>query len=58
MTVFIWLGRDRQPTVNLVFFKEKKFTIRFKLKRRNITDGTSHQHHPRFEQRRNAETKG
>ena len=30
-TVFIWVGSDGQPAVNLMFFEEKKFTVRFKL---------------------------
>ena len=30
-TVFIWLGSDGQTAVNLMFFEEKKFTVRFKL---------------------------
>ena len=29
--VFIWVGSDGQPAVNLMFFEEKKFTVRFKL---------------------------
>ena len=29
--VFIWLGSDGQPAVNLVFFEEKKFTVKFRL---------------------------
>jgi len=31
MAVFIWLGSDGQPAVNLVFFEEKKFTVKFRL---------------------------
>lgn len=30
-TVFMWQGRAGQPTVNLVFFVEKKFTVRFRF---------------------------